>query len=234
MCQQLGSQVPIIKPQLAFFGDEWASVESLTSVAREGGSLLLADAKRGDIGSTAEAYADRILGPDGPCDAVTLNPYLGGDSVEPWIERAAANGKGLFLLVKTSNPGSADLQDLKIQDSDTLCEHVARLVDRLGADHVGESGRSFVGAVVGLTAPVELIARLRELMPRAVFLMPGYGAQGGKPEALAAALDSRGGGVLVSASRSLTHPWKGPAPADWPARVDAALVAMREDLSRST
>jgi orotidine-5'-phosphate decarboxylase len=228
----LAPKVAILKPQLAFFGDDWAAPTRFAPAIREGGSLLLADAKRGDIGSTAQAYAERILGDGGPCDAVTLNPYLGGDSLEPWIELATTHGRGLFVLVKTSNPGSADLQDLRVEGGDTICEHVARLVDRVGADAVGERGRSLVGAVVGLTAPVDLIRRLRELMPRAFFLMPGYGAQGGSPAAFEAALDAQGGGVIVSASRSLTHPWKGPAPDDWPARVDAALVAMRDDLAR--
>jgi orotidine-5'-phosphate decarboxylase len=229
VCALLGSRVAAIKPQLAFFRDDWAALERLAPQARAGGAVVIGDAKRGDIGSTATAYAQRILGDD-LCDAVTLNPYLGGDSLQPWIDAAAEHDKGLFVLVKTSNPGSSDLQDLRLEGGETVCERVARLVDRLGQDHLGASGRSRVGAVVGLTAPVDLIRRLRELMPRAFFLLPGYGAQGGDPAALEAAKDAEGGGVLVSASRSLTLPWEGQAPSDWRERVASALEAMRTDL----
>lgn len=236
----LAGEVAAIKPQLAFFGDEWAGPTRVAAAARAGGALSLADCKRGDIGSTSAAYAERILGSESPFDAATINPYLGADALAPWIEVAARNGRGLFVLVKTSNPGSSDLQDLRLEGGELVCERVARLVDALGAEHVGaESGRSLLGAVVGLTAPVDLIARLRELMPRAVFLLPGYGAQGGDPRALAAARDARGGGVLVSASRSLTLPWEGVAPSaegeepGWEARTRAALSAMKADLSSS-
>ncbi|RMG16049.1 MAG: orotidine-5'-phosphate decarboxylase [Planctomycetota bacterium] len=229
-CRLLSARVAAIKPQLAFFDDAWEAVERLAPAARAGGALLVADAKRGDIGSTAEAYAQRIL-ERSPADAVTLNPYLGGDSLAPWIDAAARLGKGLFVLVKTSNPGSADLQDLRLEGGETVCERVARLVHRLGEDLRGpESGRSLLGAVVGLTAPPEFVARLRALMPYAFFLLPGYGAQGGDPRTLEAARDERGGGVLVSASRSLTLPWQGAAPTDWPDRIERALLAMRNDL----
>lgn len=135
------------------------------------------------------------MGPDSPFDALTINPYLGRDALEPFVEAAAANGRGLFVLVKTSNPGAGDLQDLRVEGTgERVCEHVARLVDAIGADHVGASGRSLVGAVVGLTAPADLVGRLRELMPRAFFLLPGYGAQGGDPATLAAAKDAEGAG----------------------------------------
>ena len=225
----LSTGVAALKPQLAFFDDEWAAPEA---IARAGSATLtIADCKRGDIGSTAAAYAARILGPASPFAAATINPYLGRDALEPFVEVAAAEGRGLFVLVKTSNPGSADLQDLALASGELLCERVARLVHDLGAAHRGpESGRSLVGAVVGLTAPRDLVARLRALMPDAWFLLPGYGAQGGDPAVLEAARDARGGGVLVSASRSLTLPWEGAAPADWRGRISSALDAMRADL----
>lgn len=228
----LADRVAAIKPQVAFFGDDWAGPERIAPTIREGGAVVIADCKRGDIGSTAAAYAERLLGPHSRFDAITLNPYLGRDSLEPFVAAAAANHKGLFVLVKTSNPGATDLQDLVLASGEKVCEQVARLVDALGEAHCGEDGRSLVGAVVGLTAPVELVRRLRELMPRAYFLMPGYGAQGGDPAVLEAALDARGGGVLVSASRSLTLPWSGEAPGDWQERVIEALRAMRLDLAR--
>jgi orotidine-5'-phosphate decarboxylase len=231
----LGPRVATIKPQLAFFDDDWAAAERVARAAREGGALVIADCKRGDIDSTARAYAERILGPSSPFDAATVNPYLGRDALAPFVEAAAANGKGLFVLVRTSNPGAQDLQALRVVGDDgrpaeTVAERVARLVHEVGAAHVGRSGRSLVGAVVGLTAPTDVVRRLRALLPDAPFLMPGWGAQGGGVDAYRAALDRRGGGVVLNASRSLTLPWKGPAPADWRERVLAALAAMQAAL----
>lgn len=234
----LGSRVAALKPQVAFFGDAWGAPERMAAAGRAGGALIVADGKRGDIDSTAAAYAERLLGPSSAFDALTVNPYLGRDSLEPFVAAASRSGRGIFVLVKTSNPGAGDLQDLRVHDPETggagerVCERVARLVHDLGRAHRGASGRSLVGAVVGLTAPVDLVRRLRELMPDAPFLMPGWGAQGGGVEAYRAALDRRGGGVLVSASRSLTLPWSGAAPADWTARALAALDAMNSALAR--
>ncbi len=237
--QLLGDKVAAIKPQLAFFDDAWAAPEAVARAASPGGAVVIADCKRGDIDSTAKAYAERILGKESPFDACTVNPLLGADSLAPFVEAAAKHGRGLFVLVRTSNPGAADVQDLQVPapggGTETLSERLARLVDALGRPHVGQSGVSIVGAVVGLTAPVDLLRRLRRLMPHAPLLVPGYGAQGGKPEALDACLDDGGAGgakgVVVSASRSLTLPWKGAAPADWRDQVLAALEAMRADLS---
>ena len=229
----LGAEVAAIKPQLAFFDDDWAAAEGVARAANPGGALVIADCKRGDIGSTAEAYAAKIFGAESPFAAATLNPYLGRDALEPFLRVALAHGKGLFVLVRTSNPGHRDLQDLDLAAGGKVYEQMARLVHALGADCVGDSGLSAVGAVVGLTAPVEVVARCRELMPHAPFLMPGYGAQGGDPAVLRAALTRDGGGVLVSASRSLTHPWTGAAPADWPDKVRGALAAMRTDLEQA-
>ncbi|MBX3470706.1 MAG: orotidine-5'-phosphate decarboxylase [Planctomycetes bacterium] len=231
----LGPRVAAVKPQLAFFDDDWAQVERVARAAGAGGALVVADCKRGDIDSTAEAYARRILGPESPFDAATVNPYLGRDALAPFVRWAARTGKGLFVLVRTSNPGADDLQSLRVVGDDgrpteTVAERVARLVADLGAAHRAPGGGSLVGAVVGLTAPTEVVARLRALMPDAPLLMPGWGAQGGGVEAYRAALDARGGGVLVSASRSLTLPWEGAAPPDWEARVVDALGRMRAAL----
>jgi orotidine-5'-phosphate decarboxylase len=224
-----------IKPQLAFFDDEPTLPEALARFAGQD-LLSIADAKRGDIGSTAEAYALRWLGPSSPFDALTVNPYLGRDSLEPVVRTAAANGRGVFVLVKPPTPGSADLQDLRPDSGERVYEHVARLVRALGDGCVGESGYSLVGAVVGATAAPEVVGRLRELMPRAPFLMPGYGAQGGSVASIARAVDTRGLGVLVPSSRSLNFPWraKGPdAPANWRKHVTAALEEMNADLTRA-
>lgn len=231
VAELLGSRVAATKPQLAFFDDEWAGPEAVAAASARGGALSIADCKRGDIGSTAAAYAPRILGAESPFDSATLNPYLGRDALEPFVAEAAREGRGVFVLVKTSNPGSRDLQDLRLEDGRLLCEQVASLVNELGEAHRGpESGRSLVGAVVGLTAPPDLVARLRSLMPHAWFLLPGYGAQGGDPRVLEAARDAEGSGVLVSASRSLTLPWEGAAPPDWQERVLSALERMQADL----
>jgi orotidine-5'-phosphate decarboxylase len=224
-----------IKPQLAFFDDEPAGPVALATLAR-GDFVTVADAKRGDIGSTAEAYAERWLGPASPWDALTVNPFLGRDSLEPFVSAAEKNGRGLFVLVKTSNKGAEDIQDQVLASGERVFERVARLVHELGANRIGSCGYSLVGAVVGATAPPDVVARLRELMPKTIFLMPGYGAQGGSRESIARAVDPRGGGVLVPSSRGLTFPWKGKdpkarPPADWRAAVRAELERMNAALS---
>jgi orotidine-5'-phosphate decarboxylase len=191
--------------------------------ARRHELLVIADAKRGDIDVSAAAYAQAFFGGlDTPyglvaglgADAITVNPLLGGDSLEPLIAGARNRGGGLFVLVRTSNPGAADVQDLRCEDGDTVSEHLAGLVQRLGRDGVGEAGLSDVGAVVGATAPQHLTA-LRELMPAAVFLLPGVGAQGGRVEDLAGAFVPGPGGGLVTVSRSLVqaHERRGGDPA---------------------
>jgi orotidine-5'-phosphate decarboxylase len=191
-----------VKPQSAFFEAQgatgWAALAEVCRYAREAGLLVIADAKRGDVPSTARAYA-AALAP--LADAVTVNPYLGHDSLEPFFLR---DGLGVFALVKTSNPGSADIQDLPLEDGRPLWQHVAGLVDRWGADLVGASGLSSVGAVVGATHP-ELLETARRLLPRAVLLLPGVGAQGGRPTDLAPAFAAGRASALVSASRSVLY-----------------------------
>lgn len=225
-----------IKPQLAFFHDDPVAPAEIAFEAQEQGLLTVADAKRGDIGSTAEAYASYWLAADSPWDSLTVNPFLGRDSLEPFVAEASKNGRGLFVLVKTSNKGAFDIQDQVLQSGERVYERVARLVHELGANHVGACGYSLVGAVVGATAPPEVVARLRELMPRTVFLMPGYGAQGGSRESIARALDPKGLGVLVPSSRALTFPWKSQnpkasPPADWRAAIRAELDRTNADLA---
>jgi orotidine-5'-phosphate decarboxylase len=160
---------------------------------------VIADVKRGDIGTTAAAYADAFL----PlADALTVNPYLGGDAVEPFLEACRRHEAGLFVLVKTSNPGSADVQDARLADGRRVWELVAGHVRAWGAGLVGERGLSSVGAVVGATFPAE-IADARALLPQTPFLLPGIGAQGGEPAGVAAAFAAGPAGGLVSASRSV-------------------------------
>lgn len=236
-------KLPAVKPQAAFFGDEKSRVEPVTAGAVSLGMLSIGDAKRGDIGSTAEAYAEAWLGRDGTSDALTVNPYLGADSLEPFVKVAAREGRGIFVLVRTSNPGANDIQDLPIaagpqhntrhgtvrhSGHGTVCDAVAGMVHELGMNHIGERGYSLVGAVVGATVPAPIVARLRALMPRAIFLMPGLGAQGGNMDSIRAALDKNGLGVLAPSSRALNYPWKdkngvGEAPEDWEGAIAKAV-----------
>jgi orotidine-5'-phosphate decarboxylase len=178
----------------------WEAFERVATAAAEAGLLVIADAKRGDVDVTSRAYAEAFLRP--PIDALTINPSLGGDAVAPFIEAARAEGRGLFALVRTSNPGAADLQDLPLASGGLWHEEVARKVAEWGAASVDSSGLSALGAVVGATVP-ERVAGLRALMPHQPFLIPGVGAQGGRPEDLGAAFGGRAAGALVAASRSI-------------------------------
>ena len=195
-----------VKPQAAFFeaqgADGWAALTGVCAYAREAGLLVIADAKRGDVPSTARAYA-AALAPLG--DAVTVNPYLGFDSLEPFL---AHDGLGVLVVLKTSNPGSADLQDLPLEDGRPFWHHVADLVARVGEEHVGASGLSSVGAVVGATHP-ELLETARSLLPQAVLLLPGVGVQGGRLEDLSAAFSAGPASALPSASRSVLYADRG-------------------------
>jgi orotidine-5'-phosphate decarboxylase len=223
-----------VKLQLACFerlgAPGWEALEQTVAIARDHGLLVIADGKRGDVPVTARAYAQALVGETrGPfglvpglgADAFTANPLLGRDSLEPLIEAAEDVGAGCFVLVRTSNPGAAELQD---EGDPPLHERLARLADELGAERTGSCGLSMVGAVTGATQP-ELLARLRELMPRAVFLLPGVGAQGGRVEDLGAAFAPHPAAGLVTASRSIVNAYaeRGGDPA-------AAAAAAAEEL----
>jgi orotidine-5'-phosphate decarboxylase len=223
-----------VKPQLACFerlgAPGWEALEATVAVAHDHGLLVIADGKRGDVPVTARAYAQALVGEtDGPfgsvaglgADAFTANPLLGRDALEPLIEAAAAAGAGAFVLVRTSNAGAAELQD---EGDPPLHERLATIVDELGSAHAGASGLSLVGAVTGATQP-DLLGRLRELMPRAVFLLPGVGAQGGRVEDLQAAFEPHPAAGLITASRSIVnaHAERGGEPA-------AAAAAAAEEL----
>ena len=201
-----------VKPQSAFFealgADGVRALEEVAAYARAAGLLVIADAKRGDIGSTARAYAAAFVEPRGSApplaDAITVNPYLGRDALEPFVAACRREGAGIFCLVKTSNAGGADVQDVVLSDGRPLWQHVAELVDDWGRDLVGEGGLSSLGAVVGATYPRE-VAEARRLLPRAVILLPGVGAQGGEPAELGSAFTSGPASALVSASRSVIY-----------------------------
>jgi len=212
---RFAGRVAVVKPQVAFFESlGWPGLRTLARVleaAHQRDLLVVLDAKRGDIGSTAGAYAAAYLGAEAPLrvDAVTLNVYMGGDSLEPWVKAAEAADAGLFVLVRTSNPGAADLQDLPV-DGIPLFERVAGLLAPFaGRLAGGETGWSSLGAVLGATWPDQAHA-VRERLPRSLFLVPGYGAQGAAAaEALAGFVPGPGGrleGGLVSSSRGLLFP----------------------------
>lgn len=196
-----------VKPQLACFealGPErgWAALERVCARALRRGLLVIADGKRGDVPSTAVRYAEAAFGWLG-ADAATVSPYLGADALVPWVDAAAAGGRGLFVLVATSNPGAGDLQGLRLADGTTVAEHVARMAVALGHPLDGPvSGLGGLGLVVGATAP-DRFAALRAVAGRAVFLMPGLGAQGAAPEDLRAAAGPHPAAVLAVAARSV-------------------------------
>lgn len=206
--------VPAVKPQSAYY--EMYGVEGIKCLketidyARKQGMYVILDAKRGDIGATSEAYARAYLGETGlgsreeaafDADCLTVNPYLGTDGVKPFADQCAAHKKGIFVLVKTSNQSSGELQDLK-SGGRFIYEHMADLVKEWGADLIGTHGYSSVGAVVGATYPEQAEA-LRAQMPHTYFLVPGYGAQGGKAADVAKSFNRDGLGAIVNASRSI-------------------------------
>jgi len=234
---------PAVKVNIGFFEQYHLpgllAYGAVVAEARRRNFIVIGDVKRSDIGSTAEAYAAGHLGPDPDdvppehritVDAVTLNPYLGSDGIRPFALAAAAQGRGIYILVKTSNPSSIEIQDLRTPDG-KICEHVARLVSTWGAESGIADGYASVGAVVGATYPDELKS-LRAAMPNTPFLVPGYGAQGGTADDVKAAFDDRGHGAIINASRSIlyafdSHPGGENA---WEESVAAAAEKAAEEL----
>jgi len=200
--------VPAIKPQIAFF-EQYGSMglkvlEEVCRHAKKKDLLVIVDIKRGDIGSTCEAYAEYYFGNNEwslDCDAVTINPYLGRDSIIPFLEKCIENDKGIFILVKTSNKSSIDIQDLMC-DRKKVYEHIADLVISLGKDYIGEKGYSPVGAVVGGTFKEEG-ENLRQRLKNSYFLVPGYGAQGGVASDLLGYFNQDGLGSVINSSRGI-------------------------------
>jgi orotidine-5'-phosphate decarboxylase len=225
-----------VKPQLAFFealgADGMRAFEEVCAYARSAGLIVIADAKRGDIGSTARAYADAYLEgrEDGPpaVDAITINPYLGRDSVEPFLAACRRSGTGLFCLVKTSNAGAADVQDLALSDGRRVWHEVAELVAEWGRDLVGERGLSSVGAVVGATHP-RSVGLARRLMPQAILLLPGIGAQGATPADVARAFTSGPASALVPVSRAVIYAFRVDG-ADWRKAAAAEAARLRREV----
>jgi orotidine-5'-phosphate decarboxylase len=228
----LAAIVPAVKPNVAFFerwgAEGYAAFEQTCRRARGLGLLVIADVKRGDIGATAEAYAEAHYA---HADAITLNPLLGSDSVAPYLAHCKA-GRALFVLVRTSNPSAAEFQGLELARGGDLSAALASAVDAWGRDLDEDEGYCSVGAVVGATQPGEL-ARLRRLMPRAIILVPGVGAQGARAGDAAAAFDARGRGGLVNQSRGILQCFA-PSDRDWLDRVRSAARAFARDVSAAS
>ncbi len=229
-----------VKPQAAFFEQYgaagWKALSAVIRCAHEHELPVILDVKRGDIATTAHAYANAAFG-GAPgftasaaglgADAITASPYLGDDSLEPFVEHCAA-GTGVFVLTRTSNPGARLLQEREV-DGRPLYLHVADLVARLGAEHLGDAGYSDVGAVAGATAPTSL-RLVREALPHAFILVPGYGAQGAGQEALRGVSAGAAAGFVVNASRSIIYAWR-QGMVDYRMAAAEAARAMRDDLS---
>ncbi|MBL4694245.1 orotidine-5'-phosphate decarboxylase [Candidatus Gracilibacteria bacterium] len=242
--------VPVCKPQVAFYeifgADGMRAYEHTLKYAKEKGLVTIADVKRNDIGSTAAAYAraylgemelfegeDEVVMPIFDADSVTINPYLGWDGIKPFVEEARKYKKGLFVLVKTSNPSSGDLQDLELKEGGSIYEVVGNLVDSWGGEDIGESGYSFVGAVVGATYPQQA-KELRRMMPNSIFLVPGYGAQGGGAEDVKPCFNKDGLGAIVNSSRGIIFAYEkleGFAPEAFADAARQACEEMRDDLA---
>lgn len=236
--------VPAVKVQVAYY--EMYGVEGLRAFdytlnyARGRGLIVIADCKRNDIGSTAGCYSKAYLGKTDvngkksrafAADMLTVNGYLGYDGIKPFVEDIKAYDKSIFALVKTSNPSSGELQNLKLENGKFIYEQMGELVKEWGKDTVGKYGYSEVGAVVGATHPEEA-ARLRGQMPQTFFLIPGYGAQGGSAEMLKVCFDKRGLGGVVNSSRGIICAYKNPqySGMGYAEAARAACIDMQQDL----
>jgi orotidine-5'-phosphate decarboxylase len=236
--------VPAVKPQCAYYEMYgWPGVKALYDTvryAREKGMFVITDGKRNDIGTTMQAYAAAHLGkvtvgnqqlePFGG-DALTVNSYLGSDGIHPLLDICKEEDKGIFVLVKTSNPSSGELQDRNLEDGNTLYATVGNLCEKWGESLPGKYGYSGVGAVAGATYP-EQLAELRGKLPHTFFLVPGYGAQGGAAKDVAPAFDSNGLGAVVNASRSILCAWQktGAAEQDYAKAAAQEALRMRDEI----
>lgn len=236
--------VPAIKPQAAFFEqlgpDGMTALGGVIRHAKKKGLLVILDGKRNDIGSTAAAYAEGYLGETSgwKADAITVSPYLGADSVQPFVDVAVERGAGLFVLVKTSNPGGGKFQDLA-SDGRPLYRHVAQFVEQLACGAAGEHRYGAVGAVVGATYPEQLV-ELRSAMSSTVFLVPGYGSQGATARDVAGGFDEQGLGAVVNNSRGIIFAYSRRGyderfgPTRWQEAVAAATREMIDELRSET
>ena len=238
--------VPAVKPQAAYYENlGWQGTEMLERTiryAKEKGLFVIADIKRGDIGSTATAYAEGWLSgapiegqvfKSFDADCVTLNGYMGSDSIKPFLEAAKGEDKCAFVLVKTSNPGSGELQDVKAADGRTIYEVMGELNEQIAAGTEGKYGFTMAGAVTGATYPQQ-IQDLRSRLPHTFFLVPGYGAQGGTAADVKYAFNEKGHGAIVNSSRGIMCAWKktGGDGHDFKEAARNAAIAMRDDIAQ--
>lgn len=238
--------VPAVKPQAAYYENlGWQGMEMLERTiryAKEKGLFVIADIKRGDIGSTATAYAEGWLSgapiegqvfKSFDADCVTLNGYMGSDSIKPFLEAAKGEDKCAFVLVKTSNPGSCELQDVKAADGRTIYEVMGELNEQIAAGTEGKYGFTMAGAVTGATYPQQ-IQDLRSRLPHTFFLVPGYGAQGGTAADVKYAFNEKGHGAIVNSSRGIMCAWKktGGDGHDFKEAARNAAIAMRDDIAQ--
>ena len=242
--------IPAVKPQIAFyemFGiPGMVAFKATCQYAKQKGMIVIADIKRGDIGSTAQGYSNAYLGKTKigdieqsifDVDFVTVNPYMGTDCVKPFIDDCKKYNKGLFILVKTSNPSSGELQDLKLENGEEVYTRVAKLVENWGEELRGENDYSSIAAVVGATYP-EQLKQIREISSHTYFLIPGYGAQGGTAADIACGFDKNGLGGIVNASRSLmcaykSDKWKDKfEEKDYAQATRAEAIRMRDELNK--
>ena len=242
--------IPAIKPQIAFYEmygiPGMQAFKETCEYAKQKGMIVIADIKRGDIGSTAQGYSNAYLGKTKigdieqsiyDIDFVTVNPYMGTDCIKPFIEDCKKYNKGLFILVKTSNPSSGELQDLKLENGEEVYTRVAKLVENWGEELCGENNYSSIAAVVGATYP-EQLKQIREIAPHTYFLIPGYGAQGGTAKDIAYGFEKNGLGGIVNASRSLmcaykSDKWKDKfEEKDYAQATRAEAIRMREELNQ--
>ncbi len=236
--------VPVVKPQSAFFEAcgpaGMLAQQRVLAKARSLGLFTILDNKRGDIATTAEAYADAGFAgtmhdgrrlPVWNADALTVNPYLGRDAVEPFLVSARRSEAGIFVLVRTSNKGAGQFQDLP-SNGKPVYQHVAEAVAAWSAENLGACGFGDVGAVVGATHPAEL-AQIRRWIPNVIFLIPGYGAQGGSAADTAGGFRADGAGAIVNSSRGLTACFK-PDDPNWEAAIERATRAAAQDLLQAT
>ncbi len=229
-----------VKVQSAFYEalglDGLKSYAKILQYARDKGLIVIGDVKRGDIGSTVRAYAAGHLTPgsDFEADAVTVNPYLGYDGIEPFLEMCPEHGKGIFVLLRTSNPTAKQIQDVGSNDS-PVWQRLAVLISEWGKPLIGKHGYSSVGAVVGATYPQEAV-RVRELAPSTILLMPGYGAQGGRAAGISGCLDNDGLGAIITSSRGVIYAFrdpKGTEAKNWKKAIADAAEAMRDDINKN-
>ncbi len=235
--QAVAEHTPAVKPQLACFerygAQGYTVYERVVSFAKSLGLIVIADGKRGDIGLSSAHYAAGMLTGEHAADALTVNAYLGADGLSPFTDAAQLAGAGLFALVRTSNPGGDALQSLPLADGRTVSQAVANIVADLGVcnpQYIGESGYSLLGAVVGATKPQDA-ATLRELMPRQLFLVPGFGAQGGRPDDVKACFKPDGTGAIITASRSVIYAHEKDTKADWQTAVSHAAAQFNRQVA---